>query len=409
MSRLWLVARYEYGRLVFTKRFILTLLSLPLIIALLVGVVALTVSVETDSDAVGYVDHAGVLADPLYPPQRGSSPDGPSMSEPVPLIAFESEDAARMALDAGEIQAYYMISADYEDTRFVELFYQESPAGSATRQFWDFMQINQLADLPIEVAERAVAGSNLTVFWPETMPGGAREFSSDTFLNTFIPMLVGIAFLVLFFITSGYLMNAVVDEKENRTMEVLVTSVSPNQLIGGKVLGITAVGLTQLVAWIVFTVGAVLFGGHVLGLDLFLNLRLDPGLLGIMLIIALPAFVLFAGLMAALGAMVSEAHEAQQFTAIITLPSVVPFWLAALIIQHPESPLSIGLSMFPLTGLSAYSLRLAFTPVPAWQIVVSAVILVLSAVGSVWLAARAFRIGMLHYGQRLSLRDVFRR
>jgi ABC-2 type transport system permease protein len=409
MSKLWLVARYEYRRLVFTKRFIFTLLSLPLIIALLVGVVALTVGMEQRSDAVGYVDHAGVLSNPIYPPPRGHSPDDLANDRLAPLIAYDSESAARAALDAKEIQAYYVISADYAETRFAELFYHKSPGRNATRQFWDFMQINTLADLPPAVAERAVAGSNLTVFWPETAAGGAREFSARTFLNSFMPMLAGIGFLVLLFMTSGYLMSAVVEEKENRTMEVLVTSISPGQLIGGKVLGIAFVGFTQLGAWVAFAVLAIFFGGHVMGVDAFLNLRLDPGLLGIMFIIAAPAFILYAGLMAALGATVSEVHEAQQFTAIFTLPTMVPLWLAALIIQYPDGPLSIALSMFPLTILPTYSLRLAFSPVPLWQVAVSVAILVVCAVGAVWLAGRAFRLGMLHYGQRLRLRDVIRR
>lgn len=409
MSKLWLVARYEYQKHVFQKRFVFALLSMPALVALIIGTVALTAAMSDNDTPVGYVDHSGLLADPLPAPQRGSSPDEPTVGKLLPLVPYETEEAARKALEAKEIQAYYVVSADYFETNKVELVYFEPPGGSVNRQFWDFMQINRLGDLPPQVAERAVAGSNLTVRWPDDAPGGGREFSQGTFLDMFLPLIVGIAFVILIMFSSGYLVGAVAEEKDNRTMELLVTSISPNQLIAGKVTGIVGVTLTQAAGWIGLSLLAVLVGGRVLGIGLLQNLSLDLKTLALMAIIAAPAYVMVAALMTAVGATVAEAQEAQQMSGIFMLPLMAPMWVAALILENPDSPLAIGLSLFPPTSVATFSLRIAFSSVPAWQIVASVALTTACAVGSLWLAGRAFRLGMLRYGQRLNWHRLFDR
>ena len=219
MSKLWLVAKYEYARNVFKKSFIFAILSVPLILAFSIGLGWLIDRMENDDAPVGYVDHAGVLADPIPAPQRIGSPNDPSASELVTLIPFQIEEEARQALDAGEIQAYYVVAADYRQTNRVELVYIKTPGDNVPRQFWDFMQINKITDVPPDIARRAVAGSNLIVRWPDDGPGGGREFSQRTFFNNLLPFFIGMAFIMLLFMSSGYLTQAVATEKENRTME----------------------------------------------------------------------------------------------------------------------------------------------------------------------------------------------
>ncbi len=409
MPKLGLVFLYEYKRHIFRKTFLLALLSMPLFILFAVGMGYLIDRMENDRRPIGYVDRAGLLANPTPAPPRGTRPMSAGQARLIPLISFESEEAARVALEAEELQAYYVIAADYSRTKRVNLVYVEPPDSDATRQFWDFMQINLLSDLPPDVARRAVADSNLIVRWPDDVPGGAREFSQRTFLSTLAPLFGGLAFILLLFMASGYLMGAVAEEKENRTMEILVTSLSPGRLIGGKVLGIVAVVLTQLVVWVGFGVLAVWIGGHLLGITLLQDLRLDGSMLVRMSAIALPAFVMVAALMTALGATVTEVHEAQQATALFALPFMAPYWFAGLILNSLDGPLAVGLSLFPPTSLSTLSLRIAFAPIPNWQIAASAVLTACCGLISLWLAGRAFRLGMLRYGRRLTLRELVQR
>jgi ABC-2 type transport system permease protein len=405
-SKLWRVALHEYKRHVLQKGFVVILLSLPLTMALMIGIGALSAMLSKNDAPVGYVDKIGLLAEPVPAPQRGGSPDNPGPPDLVPMIPFETEEMARAALEAREIQAYYVVTTDYFETYRVQLVYAEPPGDGVTRQFWDFMQINLLTDLPPEIARRAVAGSNLVVRWPEGVPGGGREFSEGTFLNNFVPFFVGIAFIMLLAMSSSYFMNVVGEEREDRTVEVLVTSVSPDQLIGGKVLGILATVATQLVGWSALTALAISIGGRHLGIAMLESLEVDLKLLAAMVAVAVPAYVLVAALMTALGAVVAEARDAQQMTGLFVLPVMIPFWLFRAIIDNPSSPLTVGLSLFPLTTLPTLSVRLSFSQVPTWQLAASVALTALCAGCGVWLAARAFRLGMLRYGQRLSLREL---
>jgi len=406
MAKFWSVAWYEYQRNVFRKGFILLLLSVPLMIALSVGVGMLIDSLENNNNPVGYVDLAGFLVDPLPAPKRGDSPGSVGDGGQVPLVPFQNEEAARAALEAGELQAYYLISEDYEVSNRVDLFYITPPGDNAARQFWDFMQINRVSNLPTEVARRAVAGSNLVVYWPEEVPGGGRTFSEQAFVNTLAPVFIGLSFILLFFMNAGYLAQAVAREKENRTIEILMTSVSPGQLMGGKIVGIAAIAATQLLSWTAFAALAVWVGGRLLGVTALQHVDIDLRIVAQIVALGIPMYVMAAGVMVTLASALSAGQDASQMGGLLIQPVMIPFYLVQQIIEHPASALTIGLSLFPVTALSTFSFRLALAPVPLWQVLVSTGVLTLCALGSVWLAGRAFRLGMLRYGQRLRLREI---
>jgi ABC-2 type transport system permease protein len=396
MLKLRLIAFHEYTRHVLRKRFIWVLLSVPLMVALLVGIVYLAISMENDYRPIAYVDHSGMLANPVPAPPR---------SKPVEIRAYPAESEARKALDAGEIQAYYVLSADYLQSNHVDLVYIKSPKSNATSQFFDFMQMNWLAGQPPEVSQRLAAMSD-NDFIVHT-PDGRREFKADPTLGQMLPVLFGMAFLMLLGFSGGYLVQVVAEEKENRTMEIMATSASPNQLIGGKVLGLVGVVLTQVVAWAIFIAGAVFLGGKLFNSPFIQDARMDGQTVLILLAVFVPGFIMYAAFMTAMGATVAEAQEAQQVTGLFILPNAVPLWITAMIIENPNSPIAIAMTLFPLTSPVTMSLRVAFSTVPLWQTITAVALLVLSAWGAVWLAGRAFRLGMLRYGKRVDLRELF--
>ncbi len=400
MSKFWLIAQYEYKRLVLRRSFIFALLSVPIMIALFVGVVYLAISLENDYTPVGYVDHSGLLAHPVPIPASDSD-------KTVPILPFPSEGEARKALEAGKLQAYYVLPADYVETNQVELVYVNSPSDNATQAFWDFMQMNWLADQPPEIARRVATMSGDDVV--ARTPDGSREFRAEPTLGQLLPILSGLAFMLLLSFSAGYLVQVVAEEKENRTMEIVVSSASPGQLIGGKVLGIFGVTFTQVVAWTAFIALAAFVGGNVLGVAFLQDAGVDARTALLLLAVFVPAYVMYSALMAAMGATVAEAQEAQQVTGMFILPNVVPLWLIAVLMENPNNPLSIGLTLFPLTSPATIAIRVTFGQVPLWQAVAAIALLVLSALGAIWLAGRAFRLGMLRYGKRVSLRELFAR
>jgi ABC-2 type transport system permease protein len=396
MTKLWKVAWHEYRRRVFSRRFIMVgLLSVPLVALVMVGLVFLIISLETNTTPVGYVDHSGLLANPLAAP----APEPPD--KPVPILSFETETAARSALDAGQIQAYYVLPVDYLSSGSLTVFHLDKFKTPARTQFYNFLTVNLLRNADPVIANRLVKGTEVIV----QSVDGSRSVSSQNWFSVILPMVAGIAFIIAMFSTGGYLMQAVVEEKENRTMEVIITSVSPNQFMAGKIIGDTATGLTQIILWLVFIVIPILALRDTL--SFLKGIQISPQTLLLVIFVMFPAFVMVSALMAAIGATVAEASEGQQMVSILSLPIWIPYMLTGLLMSNPNSPLALGLSLFPLTAPLTMLMRDGLTILPAWQIILSSAIQVLCAAAAVWLAGRAFRMGMLNYGKRLRWRAVF--
>ncbi len=397
MSKLWLIAKDEFRRNVYKKSFILALLSVPLMLAFNVGIGLIVDNLQKDSTPIGYVDHSGLLDQPI------------SVSDPsdaVPILAFESEETARESLQAEEIQAYYVLSADYLTTSNVELFYLEEPAYNATSQWNNFLQFNLLADYPPQIAQRLIEGTRMTI----RSPGGNIEMpAGGPTLGSMLPLFTSVAFVFLLLFSSGYLMTGVIEEKENRTIEVIVTSVSTTDLVVGKVLGIVAISLTQLATWILIAVLTIAVGGDALGLTWFQDISVDWLAIIKVLVIALPCYVFAAGLMFTLGSTLTEAQEGQAVGSLFFILHMLPLYMIVMIIENPLGIQTTLLGILPFTALLSTGLRSIFTDLPFWQIALSAAVQTISAIGALWLASRSFRLGMLRYGQRLHIRELFRR
>ncbi len=403
MSKVWLVAKREFTHNVFRKSFILVLLSVPLIMALNIGIVVFVENLNENDAPLGYVDHSGVLEDPIMLPENSSD-------DPISIIHFQSEDEARAALESEEIQAYYVLGTDYQDTKAAELVYLEEPGRNATRQFSDFLKLNLLTDLPAEISNRVSRGDDVVIRSPDIDSGEGREYPSGAPpFGVILPLILCIAFIFLLMITSGFIMEGVVQERENRTMEVLVTSVTPQQMVSGKVLGIVGISFTQLVFWIIIGIVAVVLGAQVFDIEWLQNTSLDwQGILMITLI-AIPTYILAAALMFTVGSTVTESQEGQAFGPIFLLITLIPTWLIVAIIEDPNGTVPTILSLLPFTSLTTLGLRNMGSAVPMWQVALSFGIQVLFATGAIILAGRAFRLGMLRYGKRLSIREVLRR
>jgi ABC-2 type transport system permease protein len=395
MTKFWRVAWHEYSRHVFRKRFLVVLFSVPLMLAFMAILIIAIIIMETSSKPVGYVDHSGLLVNPISQP-RVKWPE-----QYVSMVAYTDETSAENDLKAKKLQAYYIIPKDYLKTGQVRLIYLSKLKGSDEEQFAAFLRVNLLANQPPDIAKRILDGNTLITQSVDK----SRQASQEQFINIMLPLVAGILFIIGMSTSSGYLMQAVVEEKENRTMEIMVTSVSPNQLMSGKVVADILVGVTQLLVWAAFIVLALVIGKNYV--PWLADLNFSSEMIGIILAVMIPAFIMICGLMAAVGATVSEGSEGQQIMGLFTIPIWIPFVFIGAFIQNPNSPLAIVMSLFPLTAPMTVTIRLSFTTIPTWQLLASVTILVLSAIGAVWLAGRAFRLGMLRYGQRIHWKEVF--
>lgn len=398
MNKFWIVFGHEYLRHVKRKRFILGLISIPLFMAVIMGVSLLATALSEDTRPVGYIDQSGLFKDaqPL-PPERSGL-----FMERVKIVPFEDETNARNALETGEIQAFYIIQPDYLSTGNVKLIAKDSVESSIHRDFSEFLLSHLLKNENPTIRTRILEGPQLTLRTVDS----DQQFNSRNPIGFIIAIFSGVIFLLAVNTSGGYLLQAVVEEKENRTMEVVLTSISTDQFMAGKIFGNLSVGLTQLLFWLVMA-----------GVAAMIALRTFPDLsdigigfsfFGLMALTFLPAFVMIAALMTMVGATATESREAQQIAGLFSLPIAIPFWFIAAIMENPNGPLAIGFSFFPFTAPMTLPLRSMLTNLPVWQVVFSVGLLIVAAAASIWLASRAFRLGMLRYGKKLTLAELLR-
>ena len=253
------------------------------------------------------------------------------------------------------------------------------------------------------VLERLEEGSLFTM----TTLDGSREMQQDQWFLLILPIIAGITFIIVVLTSGGYLLQAVVEEKENRTMEIVITSVTPTQLMVGKTIGNISVGLTQLAVWLIFSwIGLSIAGRFWPALN---NISIPGEMFLVMAFLFLPSFIMIAAIMSTIGAIVTEMREAQQISGVFSLFVTIPLYVITPMMMNPNGTLALVLSFFPPTAPIAVMLRMALTTVPTWQIVVNVLALVIFAILSMWLAGHAFRLGMLQYGKRLSLKELFRK
>jgi len=398
MSKIQLVARHEIVKTVTRPSFLFTAFGIPLISFLIImGVSFLgsrsagTSPGKPSTDAQGYVDPGGlieVIPDDL-PPGR--------------FVGYDDEASARQALEAEEIVGYYLIPEDYVyggDLVYVDP--DANPFKSSGEQWpvrW-LLSVN-LLDGDVDLAGRVWRPMDLKV----TALSAEQRRDDDNPATFFVPYAT---MMILYFITlmaSSLLMNSVTDEKKNRVMEILMLSVSPQQMLTGKIVGLGATGLFQAVIWIGTGFVLLRVAGQALNLPPGFELPFSIVLWGILFFLL--GYAVYASLMAGLGALVADTREGSQATFVIIMPMLIPLFFIGVIIQEPNAPLATLLSLFPLTAPGTMMARLAAGGVPFWQPPLAAGLLLLTAFFIVRAVAGMFRAQTLLSGQSFTLSRFF--
>ncbi len=205
-----------------------------------------------------------------------------------------------------------------------------------------------------------------------------------------------------------YVMRGVLEEKSSRVVEVVVANLRPTELMFGKIFGIGAVGMTQYAIWVmaILNVGIVMaaFGGGAESGQAYVS----PALMVFFVVFFLLGFFLFAGFYAAVGAAFNTEEEAQQMQTVVSLLLGVSFVLMFPVMANPDAPMSVALSLFPLFAPVLFFMRMTIQFPPTWQIVLCLVLLVGSVLAVARLAAAVYRVGILMYGKKPTLREVLR-
>lgn len=237
---------------------------------------------------------------------------------------------------------------------------------------------------------------------------GQAEDKAQVYLVAIVMAMILYGALLTYGITT---MRAVLEEKTSRIVEVLISSIRPIELLAGKVLGVAAVALTQFLIWAISAgllagYGASLEASH--GGQSALALGLTPSVLVWTVIYFLGGYFFYSAFYVAIGAMVSNEHEAHQLQLPVTLLLAGSFLLFNVIIHDPSSPAAVALSIVPFFSPILMVMRIALQAPPPWQVAASLAVLVLSTIGVIYASARIYRAGILMYGKRPSLVELIR-
>ena len=404
MKKTFLVLRNELVTAVTRKSFLFTAFGLPLIAVLIFlgasvlksnAISALGVSTsgsnKSELQVDGYVDHSGLIK---------------AIPEDIPsniLMAYPDEASARQALSDGEIAAYYVIPADYIVSGNLIYINPDYNWTSNKGQSW-VMRQTLTANLLDNDPDRVQRFWNvMDVEVKALTPAQGRD--EDNPLTFVVPYATMMIFYVVIIMSSSLLLNSVTVEKQNRVMEILMSSIRPGQLLAGKIIGLGITGLLQTVIWFGSSYTLLRLSGRTFNLPQGFDIPSSILLWGI--VFFLLGYAVYASLMAALGALVPNLKEGSQATIIVIWPTIVPMFLVSILIEQPHGALATALSLFPLTAPMTMMLRLSVGGVPWWQPLLAVGLLLITVYIILHAVAGAFRAQHLLSGQSFSVKRYF--
>jgi ABC-2 type transport system permease protein len=418
MKKILLVLRYELITTLKRRSYLLLSFGFPILGLIVFAVISI---VRGDNGKVTTLVNeisAGDLAVEGYVDQAGIIDVLPDDLPPGILKRYPSEAAAFQATEAGEIEAYYVIPQDYIETgsliyvhptitpmssggqewtigRTITLNLLEGDT-ALTEKFWNPMDL-EVTNLSPEPSYDRYAAEDCTT------PGPACQSSV---LVRYIPFIMVVMFFVFLTQGAGLLLRNVTTEKQNHVIEILMLSVTPKQLMAGKLIGLGLASLLSTLTWLI-TGFTILRSGRGL-LNLPSELSIPPTMLLWSLLFFLLGYALYASLMAGAGSLVPNLKEVTQATWAVITPLFAAYIVGLMASgEAPHGPLSTALSMFPLTAPIMMSMRLTVGGVPLWQVLTSLALLLLTTVLVIRAVAGFFHAQTLLSGQSFSARRFF--
>ena len=398
MRTVWLVIKHEIGVTIRRTSFWVMSLLVPLLMAAVVAGPAYieardsveSIASAADETAAGELPAIGVIdATGLLLPLPEGFPPGY-------LLPYTDLDAALAALDDGTLAQVVVVAPDYLETGRIDVYDQEFGLLSSQGMDVGFDGAGYLM-LRRVLNANLLGDDMLAIAVDNPTPGVLIEYNAlnpstrnveGELLADLVSRLVPYLFYFVLIVTSGYLLQSVTTEKENRIVEVLLLSAEPRDLLMGKMIGLSGVAIFQFALWM--GTGALLLDEANTRFDLG-SLSLPPGFVIWAAVFMLGGYLLYGSIMLAGGSLAPSAREAGQLTILLIVPFMPVLMFAQVFYENPNGGLALTLSLLPFTAPAAMVTRLAVAEVPLWQLLVSLGGLLLLAYVFVLLAARFFR------------------
>ena len=413
-SSLSLIISREYLQRVRRKSFIITTLLVPiLMIGLMVAPALIAMFSTPEAKTIAVIDDTGQIFSHL---QDSDEITFESYTQPL--------DSARADAD---VEAILAIGANAVDrpNQSITLYYRGAPTLSTDSyiqsQLKDAIEELRLRAYNIENLRQILDEINVDLSYPTVRIDKKEDTGTSSMLSYFLSLLMDLMLYTFILIYGQMVMTSIIEEKNNRVLEIVVSSVKPATLMMGKVLGIGLVAITQILIWgliismctiwVVPAVGASVSAGADAELIAAVGQLSDIGyitsLFTYMLLFFVGGYLFYSAIYAAIGSAVDNIQDASQLSTIPTLPIIIALVASMSVMQNPGSSLAFWLSMIPFTSPMTMMSRIAFD-VPFWEIMLSLVLLYASFIGVIWIAAKIYRVGIFMYGKKPSFVEIIR-
>ncbi len=408
MKKTWTVLRHELATTLGRRSFLFMAFGIPLLAILIFAGITVLKSEPSGSGDAAPSQQTPQLAVEGYVDQSGLIDAVPDSIPPGHLLSYANEEQAKRALAAGEIAAYYVIPKDYVARGELFYVYPDTTSLTSDGQEWLILRtlLTNLLDGNNEVAEWVWNPMNLESInlTPETQPIDPSESSP---VKPYLPAAMVLLLFTSLMINANLLSESVSSEKENRTIEILMLSITPRQMLAGKIIGLGIAGLLQTTAWIGTVVLLINSGGQALNLPP--GFTVPVSILAWALVFFLLGFAMYASLLAGVGALASKLKEASQASFLVLAPLLAGYMIGLLapLAEATQGALPVALSLFPLTAPVVMIMRLTDGSVPLWQLLLSAGLMVCTTYFIVRAVAAMFRAQHLLSGQPFSVKRYF--
>jgi ABC-2 type transport system permease protein len=402
VKKILVVARHEFTTTVKRVGFLVVTFGIPLFAGVVFGTIFLlqgqTIQKEfkgIEQSRVGFVDFSGITG----------------ASTPKEWKRYPDEDVARRSMASDGVEVLLVVKEDYLKSGRVDALTTRRPSvlsfgvsyvPDAFKEWLVRCVLEGTAPERIARARDPVEHSVVSFLVPDASGPAATESPEDYKKRLYTAIFF---FFLLFISTSvsgGYLIQGMADEKENRVLEMVISSVTPGQLMAGKLIGLGGAGLLQVAIWSVLGISTVIW--------LVSAFALNPGLFFFCAVFYLFGYLLFGSLLLGIGSLGSNQREAMQYTWLLSLMNAIPAMLWFVVLSEPQGTIAKALTVFPLTApvtmMARYSVDPAGTPL--WQILATMGWLALWTYLALRFSAKIYKVGLLLYGKRPTPREIWR-
>lgn len=433
MHTIFLIIKREYLVRVRKKSFIIMTILGPVLIFGFYAIIGWAAVSSINQKKIAVVDESGRFA-------------GKFKNDDETLFSFPKQSLAKAkkTFVKQEYNALVYIPKDViEYPKTVKIFAEKS-VSLALQSTIERAISKEIETIKLEragITQKIIQDAKVNVDAQTISLSDAGEKSSNGIATTIISGFCALLIYISVLIYGTQVMRGVMEEKTSRIVEVIISSVKPFQLMLGKIIGVALVGLTQFMLWIILTVGLITVGSSILGqpketaqsavaarmngmpggpevqqkmanapnpvadiMQAIQTLNI-PLIIGCFLFYFLGGYLLYSALFGAVGAAVDSETETQQFMFPIMMPIIAAIAFAQIAVRDPDGPLAFWTSIIPFTSPVVMMVRIPFG-VPGWQLALSMGLLILGFIGTTWLAARIYRVGILMYGKKTTFREL---